>query len=305
VRHSGTDPTSVHPPTIINPFMIATMNPLAWCFNVTRLGHRAEGSTMGELATMAAPSTNTKRRTVHCSKHAFAPIASFRPKNAVAPSITLPAQRHQSSLSRAGLASESPFTGDDPVNGVDPLGLFCILGTNPGGGCRGASEVKSAVNTVGKAVNTVIQASPVGQAADAVSRWTGLTIGGCVGGSYFGGPAVTANLCYAVTPSGQSGFTFSAGGGGGGPLGINALIGPFVSNAQKLSDLSGGFGYAEGSAGEGPYGAGVTGAIGQNACGRTIWSAEAGWAPGLRLPIPAPFTFGGGGTYTWTFGQLG
>jgi hypothetical protein len=82
-----------------------------------------------------------------------------------------------------------------------------------------------------------------------------------------------------------------------------------VSNAQKLSDLSGGFGYAEGSAGEGLYGAGVTGAIGQNACGRTIWSAEAGWAPGLRLPIPAPFTFGGGGTYTctytWTFGQLG
>jgi hypothetical protein len=109
--------------------MIATMNPLAWCFNVTRLGHRAEGSTMGELATMAAPSTNTKRRTVHCSKHAFAPIASFRPKNAVAPSITLPAQRHQSSLSRAGLASESPFTGDDPVNGVDPLGLFWGQGT--------------------------------------------------------------------------------------------------------------------------------------------------------------------------------
>jgi hypothetical protein len=127
VRHSGTDPTSFHPPTIINPFMIATMNPLAWCFNVTRLGHRAEGSTMGELATMAAPSTNTKRRTVHCSKHAFAPIASFRPKNAVAPSITLPAQRHQSSLSRAGLASESPFTGDDPVNAIDPNGLDCGL----------------------------------------------------------------------------------------------------------------------------------------------------------------------------------
>jgi RHS repeat-associated protein len=77
------------------------------------------------------------------------------------------------------------YTGDDPVNAVDPLGLFCILGTNPGGGCRGASEVKSAVNTVGKAVNTVIQASPVGQAADAVSRWTGLTIGGCIGLSLF------------------------------------------------------------------------------------------------------------------------
>jgi hypothetical protein len=38
------------------------------------------------------------------------------------------------------------YTGDDPVNGTDPMGLFCLLGTNPGGGCRGASEAKSAVN---------------------------------------------------------------------------------------------------------------------------------------------------------------
>ena len=81
---------------------------------------------MGNLPTMAAPTTNTKHRTVHCSKHAFAPIASFRPKNAVAPNVTLPVQRHQSGLGRAGLASESPFTGDDPVNGTDPLGLFCL-----------------------------------------------------------------------------------------------------------------------------------------------------------------------------------
>jgi hypothetical protein len=35
------------------------------------------------------------------------------------------------------------YTGDDPVNGVDPLGLFCVLGSNPGGGCRGASEAAS------------------------------------------------------------------------------------------------------------------------------------------------------------------
>ena len=116
---------SLHSPTIINPFMIATMNPLAWYFNITRLGHRAEGSTMGELATMAVPTTNTKRRTVHCSKHAFAPIASFHPKNAVAPNVTLPVQRHQSTLGRAGLASESLVTGDDPLNATDPLGQSC------------------------------------------------------------------------------------------------------------------------------------------------------------------------------------
>jgi hypothetical protein len=78
---------------------------------------------MGELVTMAAPSTNTKRRTVHCSKHAFAPIASFHPKNAVAPRVTLPVQRHQTCLRRMGPASESLVTGDDPLNATDPLGL--------------------------------------------------------------------------------------------------------------------------------------------------------------------------------------
>ena len=72
---------------------------------------------------MTAPRTSTKRRAVHCSKHAFAPISSFRPKNSVSSSITLPAQRHQSGLGRAGLASESAFTEDDPVNQTDPLGL--------------------------------------------------------------------------------------------------------------------------------------------------------------------------------------
>ena len=131
MRHSHREPTSLHPPTIINPFMIATMNPLAWCFNVTRLGHRAEGSTMGNLATMAAPTTNTKRRTVHCSKHAFAPIASFHPKNGVVANVTLPVQRHQTCLRRAGLASESLVTGDDPLNATDPLGLMV---TGPEGG---------------------------------------------------------------------------------------------------------------------------------------------------------------------------
>jgi hypothetical protein len=45
------------------------------------------------------------------------------------------------------------YTGDDPVNAVDPLGLFCLLGTNPGGGCRGASEAKA----VGRAVTSGVK----------------------------------------------------------------------------------------------------------------------------------------------------
>jgi RHS repeat-associated protein len=40
------------------------------------------------------------------------------------------------------------YTGDDPSNARDPLGLWCPLGTNPGGGCRGGAEVKSVVNSV-------------------------------------------------------------------------------------------------------------------------------------------------------------
>ena len=203
--------------------------------------------------------------------------------------------------------TETPyaFVNGDPVNATDPLGLFCILGQNPGGGCRGASEAKAAINAVGKIANKVIQSSPTGVGLDALSKVSGLTFGGCIGGSVFAGPGATANLCYAVTPSGQSGFTFTLGGGGGGPLGANLLIGPMVSNAQRLSDLGGPFAYGEGSAGEGPYGAGGQGAIGQNACGKTIWSAEGGWAPGARFPIPIPATGGGGASYTWTFGQLG
>jgi len=115
---------------------------------------------MGNLAMMSAPTTNTKRRTVHCSKHAFAPIASFRPKNAVVPSVTLPAQRHQSGLGRAGLASESPFTGDDPVNGVDPLGLWPSLSDlNPvhDAEALGHTATRAWNDTGGKVVSAVDQ----------------------------------------------------------------------------------------------------------------------------------------------------
>lgn len=78
---------------------------------------------MGDWVTMAEPTTTTTRRAAHCSKHAFAPLAQFRPRNAVTLNVTLPAQRHQTGLYRAGLASDSPEAGDDPVNSSDPLGL--------------------------------------------------------------------------------------------------------------------------------------------------------------------------------------
>jgi len=102
---------------------------------------------MGNLATMSAPTTNTKRRTVHCSKHAFAPIASFRPKNGVVANVTLPVQRHQTCLQRVEPASESLVTGDDPVNGVDPLGL-CWSPIGCGALKRATKDVRSGFHKV-------------------------------------------------------------------------------------------------------------------------------------------------------------
>jgi RHS repeat-associated protein len=36
------------------------------------------------------------------------------------------------------------YAGDDPVNGSDPTGLWCIFGHNPNGGCRGTATVVNA-----------------------------------------------------------------------------------------------------------------------------------------------------------------
>ena len=52
------------------------------------------------------------------------------------------------------------------MNGVDPLGLFCLLGTNPGGGCRGASEVKAVGRTVASGVKKYDPAYKALQAYD-------------------------------------------------------------------------------------------------------------------------------------------
>lgn len=204
------------------------------------------------------------------------------------------------------------YAGDNPVNNGDPMGLSkcghptslwdtigslidCISKGNAGG------AVKTIATSSLRTASTVVANSPPGQALSWVSQATGTSLGGCAGGSAFGGFGVTGSICYYATPSGQSGITLEGGAGGGGPFGANFLIGPSVSNAQNLSDLGGWFAYGGASAGEGPYSAGLQGQIGQNSCGNTIWSTTPGWAPGLRTP--APFSFEGGGSYTWIFSQ--
>jgi hypothetical protein len=47
------------------------------------------------------------------------------------------------------------YAKDDAINGIDPLGLgFCLLGHNPNGGCRGASETKAVLHSAQGLVTT-------------------------------------------------------------------------------------------------------------------------------------------------------
>lgn len=147
------------------------------------------------------------------------------------------------------------YAANDPVNNTDPTGLYCLTGKNPNGSCRsisrGASRAgRKAVDATGDAV----AASPPGQVLSGASRLTGLTLGPCLNGSIFGGYALDGSLCYQATPDGDSGFTVTTGGGLGFPVG-GSVSGSFqVSNAQRMSDLSGPFGYVTGSVGEGVLG---------------------------------------------------
>ena len=252
-----------------------------------------------------------------CTRPAAGPQSRFRP-----PTL---GERRSGAVGRGGRSifltrdpltslTHAPYTyaGGDPVNASDPSGLSSCghpnsLWDTVGSlvDCATKGDVGGAIGTVTtsglRTAGTVVADSPAGMVLSWASQETGTSLGGCLGGSAYAGVGVTGSICYYATPSGQSGFTVDGGAGGGGPFGVNLLIGPSVSNAQNLSDLGGWFAYAGGSVGEGPYSAGIQGQIGQNSCGNTIWSATPGWAPSLE--VPAPFSFEGGGSYTWTYSQ--
>jgi RHS repeat-associated protein len=188
------------------------------------------------------------------------------------------------------------YAGGDPLNGTDPSGLLCLtlhcIIDDMGAGAHAVVTVSA------RGEATVIRLSPIGVALTAASQATGKTVGFCEGGDLLGGIDINANLCYLATPSGQFGITASLGGGAGAPIGLGALIGPTVSNAKSLNDLSGLFAYGWSTAGELQYSGGASVELGRNSCGKTIWQGTAGWAPGLDLPIP--FSVGAGANYTWT-----
>jgi hypothetical protein len=158
---------------------------------------------------------------------------------------------------------------------------------------------KKGAEVVVRGAATAIKHSRTGRILDVASRLTGKTVGGCVGGGAVGGGSVTAGACYVATPSGQSGFTATAGRGIGLSFGANGLIGPTFSNARTLDDLSKGFRYADVTVGRGgPYSGGAQVVWGRNAAGKPIWEATVGWAPSIPGPLPISAAYGE--SYTWT-----
>jgi len=180
------------------------------------------------------------------------------------------------------------YANGDPVDTVDPNGLWPCL------------QLHCLAGGVASVGATVVHYSPVGQTLDIASHALHKTVGICASGDVFAGADIHGSVCYVSTPSGQTGLTVSVGVGFGAPYGVSSLLGPEISNAQRLSDLGGPFAFASASAGRGPFGAGAFGEAGENSCGRTIWVAGGGWAPSLRI-APTPFSYAGGLTNTLTF----
>ncbi len=165
------------------------------------------------------------------------------------------------------------YTGDDPVNGVDPLGL------SPWGWV--ANQATKAWNDTG------------GKVVHAVATHT---IGLCLNVSAGWGPYGTASGCVALS-GGHFTLVGAAGGGGSSPT-ASATLGLLISNASKPSDLRGPFAGGGGSADLG-LSAGEEGSVGTGSCNQTIWENQV--TAGLGLDLPIPFEGHGGATYTWTW----
>jgi hypothetical protein len=185
-----------------------------------------------------------------------------------------------------------PYTGDDPVNGVDPSGLISA-GTICGedgpnsAACRGALQIQT---QVGKevAANQVESNKPTPGLFGTIGICGTLSIGFGLFGSVSG--------CVALV-GGHPTLIGTVGGGGASPTG-SATLGLLISNANRPSDLRGPFGFAGGSADLG-LSVGGGGAVGNGSCNQGIWEGEGNVGIGLDLPIP--FETHGGASYTWTW----
>ena len=172
------------------------------------------------------------------------------------------------------------YTGDDPVNNSDPTGMITCGGWIP----------------IGCGVVTDAQHQVSGQVKQVVNGTFGICLSGGIGFGLGG----TGQVCFVESGLGRHlGVTETAGVGGQSPA-AGLSVGIEESNATAPGQLRGAFGYGNGSVVIGPDAgitAGGSGFIGNDACNNTIVGGEANLGIGAKFPIP--FSFGGGGSYTW------
>lgn len=145
-------------------------------------------------------------------------------------------------------------------------------------------------------LNVVQSVSPGGQLLQLASHVTGLSLGVCIGGDWNISADANGSVCWQATPRGGTGFTATAGAGGG-CCGASGFAGLSVSNAQDLPHLSKTFNYSSVAAGEDRYSGSATYA----------WSPDDntkqvtfGWAPGVRgNEFALPVSGSVGRSYTW------
>jgi hypothetical protein len=165
------------------------------------------------------------------------------------------------------------YAGDDPVNGVDPFGLW---GWNP------ISDVTEVWNDTGGKVVHVIATHTVGLCLNVGTGW------GLYG---------TATGCIAFS-GGKFTLVGTAGGGGSSPT-ASVTGGLLFSNATQPGQLRGGFGFAGGSATIDGLAVGDEFSVGNGECNAGIWEDQLTVGP--TEDIGVPFEIHGGATYTWTW----
>ena len=212
------------------------------------------------------------------------------------------------------------FTGDDPLNATDPLGLsggthaqadYAKMvyqkchGHPKRNGCRGINIGHDLASALSKHWRGAVEAAgcaamPVVCGTAAVAKVTHHTLGICASGSVGFGAGASGSVCAGFTGNGSPFASATVGAGGSSPVG-EVGVGPMISNAQTPEDLRGPFGYGGGSADLGP-GVGVEGAAGTGTQNQSIWTGNGSLQLGATdlFPFPIPVGFNGGASYTWT-----
>jgi uncharacterized protein RhaS with RHS repeats len=196
------------------------------------------------------------------------------------------------------------FTGDDPLNKTDPLGLLSH-GVNKQQqacerdphrkGCQGHSISHELVSGLDKLRHGGASILDDQQQID--SQLTGHhEVALCLNAAGGGGVGGTASVCAGNTGNGKPFASVTVGGGGTSPSG-SATVGLQVGNAQTPSDLRGPFGYQGGSADLGPS-VGGGGFEGNGSNSQGITGVDFNFGVGADIPIP--FEVHGGASYTWT-----